>query len=137
MDGIIEFLVIAAVIIVGIAQQYKKSEAEKKGQERPPIPPRPNVEDVLPEPKGYDPYKEIFIPTTTSPQPKKKKKRTPTPFLPEEPTEEGTPAVASMTSAGTPASDETEENADSEYALHSTDEARKAIVWGEILQRKY
>ena len=26
---------------------------------------------------------------------------------------------------------------DSEYAIHSAEEARKAIIWSEILQRKY
>jgi hypothetical protein len=135
MDGIIEFLVIAAVIIVGIVSQNKKSKAEQSTQERPPIPHRPNVGEALPEPKAYDPYEEIFIPTTPK---KKKKKRTPTPFLSEEPIEEGTPAVTSMRDLGSSVSTETEENAESsEYALNSVDEARKAIVWGEILQRKY
>lgn len=33
--------------------------------------------------------------------------------------------------------DHTAERESEEYAIHNAEEARKAIIWGEILQRKY
>lgn len=36
-----------------------------------------------------------------------------------------------------PPSEDTPHNEESDFAIHSAEEARKAIIWGEIMQRKY
>lgn len=36
-----------------------------------------------------------------------------------------------------PPLDNTPHNEESDFAIHSAEEARKAIIWGEIMQRKY
>ena len=66
------------------------------------------------------------------PEPKKEKKRVAPPPLPE------TPRRTTTDSANGPTQVTADEVAtNNEFTIHSNDEARKAIVWGEILRRKY
>jgi hypothetical protein len=125
MDGIIEFLIIAAVIGVGVLREYYKKEDRKEADAKPVVP-----------------YPQEVVQQRTPPAPPsytKKKKKTSRPFFADE---EGvrtttTPAVSSILPTNTPDAAPEEEMTGNEYTINSAEEARKAIIWGEILQRKY
>ena len=92
MEDVFKFLLVAAVIVIGLVKQFKK-EANKNADKSPDIP----MPDVA------------------------KSKHTSIKASP--------PSPASRPQE----SDEVT----SEYGIHSAEEARKAIIWSEILQRKY
>ena len=48
-----------------------------------------------------------------------------------------TPVDISSNQSPSPASDSQEANEQSEFEIHSVGDARRAIIWSEILQRKY
>jgi len=146
MDGILQFLLIAGIIVIGIVKQFKK-EAKKNADNSPAMPiPEDIDEDAMPIPQGwgktYGGYipegpeikpepapaakkeyqfsssKHIFGGDSTSASPQRvaappKQKISPPPSAPQAP------------------------DTDSDYSIHSAEEARKAIIWSEILQRKY
>lgn len=114
MEDIFKFLMVAAVIVIGLINQYKK-EAKKNAGEKPVVP-IPDVDNPLPESWEDNTYGG-YIPKSS--QPKK-------------------PASAPRSfKKNTSVPDTQEEEESSEYAIHSAEEARKAIIWGEILQRKH
>ncbi|MDR0962082.1 MAG: hypothetical protein LBM62_05950 [Mediterranea sp.] len=135
MDGIIQFLLIGAILMIGIVRKLKQ-EADKNV---PPPTVTPETEAEVLSPHPYNPYapEEIIAPPKSS---RKSKKKTPRPFLQGDQVG-SSPADYSVRNTPTDAAtdNEAENNsaADSEYAIHSADEARKAIIWSEILQRKY
>ena len=106
MEDVFKFLLVAAVIVIGLVKQFKK-EANKNADKSPDIP-MPDVDNPLPEYWGGDTYGG---------------------FIPEGPKPAEKPKPASRPQE----SDEVT----SEYGIHSAEEARKAIIWSEILQRKY
>ena len=127
MEDVLKFLIIIAAIAIGIAQQYRKG-AQKKATAAPTPAdnPLPDVE-AAPASREAVPRRarrrvEPFIPHSDEPR-----RDTARPTRPQTPQPTGTTAAAA---------DETGEN-ESEYTIRSADDARRAIVWGEILKRKY
>ena len=118
MDSfIIEILpfIILAILFAGKKNKKKAPATE----EMPPFP----------APAGNMTMRETPPPI---PEPKKEKKRAVPPPLPE------TPRRTTTDSANDPTQVTANEAAtNNEFTIHSNDEARKAIVWGEILRRKY
>ena len=147
MDGILQFLLIAGIIVIGVVKQFKK-EAKKNAENRPamPVPENDIDEDTLPIPEAWGKTYGGFIPEGPTPQ---------TPSAPTAKEEYqfsaskhifgGDPANTSpkpitappKQKISPPPSVQQKPETDSEYAIHSAEEARKAIIWSEILQRKY
>lgn len=126
MEDVFKFLLVAAVIVIGLVKQFKK-EANKNADKSPDIP-MPDVDNPLPEYWGGDTYGG-FIPE--GPKPAEKPKPVSKPSAKSKHT-------SIKASPPSPASHPQEsDEATSEYGIHSAEEARKAIIWSEILQRKY
>ena len=126
MEDAFKFLLVVAVIAIGLVRRFKK-ESNKSADESPDIP-MPDTDNPLPEYWGGDTYGG-FIPEGPKPAEKPKPVSRPS----------SKSKHASMrTSPPSPASSPQESGeATSEYGIHSAEEARKAIIWSEILQRKY
>ncbi|WP_333698141.1 ferrichrome ABC transporter substrate-binding protein [Bacteroides congonensis] len=147
MEDFLKFLLIAGVILVGIFKEVSKNSKSKKATDKRPVPPIPSpteIEpDAVPMPEAWGKI-ELPIPKKSSKQasrhaPKQqqqKKKR------------EEVSVAASL--ANSAAQDELNsrqgshfntpnESSDNneDFTIHSAEEARRAIIWGEILQRKY
>ena len=126
MDGILQFLLIVGIIVIGVVKQFKK-EAKKNAENRPAMP-MPDAESPFPENwngvpyDGYNP--ENPGPEVSAPRKKAAKKHKSAPKQ---------PPVCPNTDNMSPEPTE----ASSQFEIHSAEEARKAIIWGEILQRKY
>lgn len=134
MDEVLKFLLIAAVIVIGIVRQLKK-EANKNADKAPSMP-IPETENPLPENWGGGTYGG-YIPEGPQQEPpvqvkKKKTTSTPKPFL-----SNTTSSTTQITSPPASSLQESDESEESEFAIHSAEEARRAIIWSEILQRKY
>ena len=115
MEDILKFLVVAAVLVVAFVRQTRK-EARKKAARRPAVPPpRPQADATY---GGFIPEG----PAPDEPAPRAEGQRS-TPTAP--------PAAAPAPPAAP------DEGPASDYAIRTADEARRAIVWGEILRRKY
>ncbi|MDR1004287.1 MAG: hypothetical protein LBL97_04695 [Prevotellaceae bacterium] len=141
MDGIIQFLVIVGIIAFGVIHEYKK-EAQKNAGKKPVIPQEEEEQEVF-VPRPFNPFER----ETSIPQPDKartkKNRKTPRPFLADEEAVRTTassttsPAYSSLAHPSALPADNAETEAASEFTIRSAEEARKAIIWGEILQRKY
>lgn len=118
MEDLMKFLAIAGVIAFGIYRQFSKDKAQHAENEPPVSIPADEYEE---EEASYD---EKPMPLF-SPQ---------TPSLP--PSQEGIRSTYVPTPSSISLMDEPE-STDGEFAIHSEEEARRAIVWSEILQRKY
>lgn len=135
MDEFVQFLFVIAIIAVGIVQQYRK-EARKKKAEQPPIPPVTST-SWPPEPEETDETYGGYIPA--APEPETAPKPAPKPFIepavhktaPQPPQRKQ--AVATPPVNNVPA---TPTGATEDYGIHSVEEARRAIIWSEILNRK-
>lgn len=143
MEDVFKFLLIAAVIVIGLVKQFKKEAKKNAGSD--PAMPMPEVENSMPENWGGGTYGG-YIPEGPKEEPVikvEKKKTVPKPFLsdPYVPTSsKGTSSYIKTTTTNqniSPPAPELQENDESEFTIHSAEEARRAIVWSEILQRKY
>ena len=156
MEDFLKFLLIAGVILVGIFKEVNKNSKSKKAQNKRPVPPMSSPTeidpDVVPMPEAWGRGKsldELFPPASSyeptvakpiskpvaQPASKSKKKK------------EEVSVAASL--ANSAAQDERNTRQGSHYntphespneqdfTIHSAEEARRAIIWGEILQRKY
>ena len=121
MEDIMQFLVIAGIIAFGVYRQYAKEQAKKSENER-----------SMPLPKS-----EVEAPMMSPPPPKRtvKKEKQPLPVEGVRTTHNPRSHNSSNTAAAPPT--QKEEAGDSEFSIHSAEEARRAIIWSEILQRKY
>lgn len=126
MEDVFKFLLVAAVIATGLIRQFKK-EANKNAGKSPGMP-MPDVDNPLPEDWGRDTYGG-FIPEGPKPAEKPKTASKPSAKAKYTSIKASPPCPASRPQE----SDE----ATSEYGIRSAEEARKAIIWSEILQRKY
>lgn len=125
MEDVFKFLLVAAVIAIGLVK--RKKEANKNADKSPGMP-MPDIDNPLPEYWGGDTYGG-FIPE--GPKPAEKPKPVSEPRAKSKYT-------SIKASPPSPASCPQEsDEATSEYGIHSAEEARKAIIWSEILQRKY
>lgn len=118
MEDVLQFLVIAGVIAFGIFRQFNK-EKSNKPEKRSPIP--------VPE---YE-YEPEFEETTLFEKPQKQVTVPPKPSFPKEGVRSTyTPVVQPKTSKKA-------EISKNEFSIQSAEEARRAIIWSEILRRKY
>ena len=124
MEDIFKFLFVIGIIAIGIAKQVKK-EKEKQTAKKTPAPTIP-------------PYKEMQKKVLAPPPATKTErgKESPRPFL------TGTPESTSHYRPVSPAPTKQEDTAQPiknspDFNVHSVEEVRKAIIWSEILQRKY
>lgn len=136
MENIMQFLVVAGMIAFGIYRQINKEKSkESEEKQRMPHPPMPEVaEDAIPVPEMWGrsfPYepKPVAKPQTTTKTTKTVSTR---------------PATSSQTiqkqkMASPPSSSTMQrvEETHEDFTIHSAEEARRAIIWGEILRRKY
>ena len=148
MEDFLKFLLIAGVILVGIFKEVSKNNKSKKAQNKRPVPPTPSPVEVDPDAtpipefwgRGSRALDELLQPIpmeqpAPKPTPKKKKK------------EEVSVAASIANSAAQDernsrqgahynTSHDSHDNKE-DFTIHSAEEARRAIIWGEILQRKY
>lgn len=123
-------LIFAVIVMIGKAFGLLKKQEEDG--------------DILTEPFGQDDT-EVLIDEepiyTTSPQAPTVAPQ-PKPFLSEPHPKDDAPLKKRTTpnkqpDIPAPPTIEPLPEAESDFAIHSAEEARKAIIWGEILQRKY
>lgn len=119
---ILKFLIIIAIIAIPIIKEARKNKAKEAGNPSP-----------LPKAKETNPAK-IFLPgerdTTIAANPAKKSKKAKTLYAD---TIQASPEVKKTTSEPRPSA----ADRDREIAIRSAEDARKAIIWSEILKRKY
>ena len=124
MEDFLKFLLIAGVILVEIFKEVNKN---KKPGKRP-VSPMPSSDEIKPD--------AVPMPEAWSNH-KRKKKR-----------EEVSVAASIANSAAQDkrnirqnsqynAPDESSPGNEQDFTIRSAEEARRAIIWGEILQRKY
>ena len=109
MDDIVKVLVIMAAFALPLIRQIKKNKTERSAQK--PFIPIPDTEEpeVLKVTRKYQP----LHPQPTSQKVEVKNNR-----------------KVSQKTETTPINDP-------EFTIHSAEDARKAIIWSEILNRKY
>lgn len=138
MEDVFKFLFVIAIIAVGFIRQAKK-EAKKKAADSPAM---PRKENPLPESWNDGTYGG-YIPEGPQPEvavisPKKNDNRKSSKSKPTHTTGTLSDRIDSSSNYNSPptaTSQEAEEQ--SEFEIHSVEEARRAIVWSEILKRKY
>lgn len=147
MEDVFKFLLVAAFIIIGLARQFKKETGGNAG-ENPgtPVPdadehpgtPAPDGGLSLPGHRRDNTYRHPedstyggYIPE--SPPPVKKPEPAHRSYAPPK-NKRACGKASPPPSASLP---QEPDEATSEYGIHSAEEARRAIIWSEILQRKY
>lgn len=147
MDGILQFLLIAGIIVIGIVKQFKK-EAKENADNSPamPLPEEEIDKDAMPVPQIWGKTYGGHIPEgpeiETAPAPAAKKEYQ---FSASKHIFGGDSTDAHLQHVAAPPKQKTSPppsapktpETDSEYSIHSAEEARKAIIWSEILKRKY
>lgn len=122
MEDIMQFLVIAGIIAFGVYRQFAKDKVKNAENEYP---------TPLPDYEMEAPMKPDFPQQRGS---KKQKQQS----LPQEGVRTTyNSRLHSSSDIATAPPIEEEEDGDSEFSIHSAEEARRAIIWSEILQRKY
>lgn len=159
MEDFLKFLLIAGVILVGIFKEVNKNKSKKTKDSRPAPHTPPTVEidpDAVPMPETWGRPKsldELFQPIPVEPPAQKRTMQqvarpAQKPAAKQKRKREEISVSASLASSA--AQDERNSRQGSHYntphesddnkedfGIHSAEEARKAIIWGEILQRKY
>lgn len=116
MEDIMQFLLIAGIIAFGIFKQYNK-ESKKKSEKGTSLP-VPEYEYEVEKPVVSKMERKQTLPKAKVPVPHEGIRSTYVPTISPKKTDEV-------------------QTEDSEFSIHSAEEARRAIVWSEILQRKY
>ena len=151
MEDFLKFLLIAGVILVGIFKEVSKNNKSKKTQNKRPVTPTPSpVEvdtDATPIPEFWERGSKVlddFLQSLPVEQPAPKPAPKPTPKKKKE--EISVAASIANSSAQDKRNTkqgshydhpETDNSNQEDFSIHSAEEARRAIIWGEILQRKY
>lgn len=138
MEDVFKFLVIAGIIIIGFVRQAKK-EAKKKADSKPFVP-MPDEARPFPENQGDETYggyipkgpqpETVVIPANTE-----KPKTSPRSFIPKSTISKSSNRADTLSKQRiSPPEDVVQEDEEpSEFEIHSVEEARRAIVWSEIL----
>ena len=155
MEDFLKFLLIAGVILVGIFKEVSTNNKSKKTQNKRPVPPTPSPVEVDPDatpiPEFWGRGSKVlddFLQSLPVEQPAPKPAPKPTPKPTPKKKKEEISVAASI--ANSSAQDkrntkqgshydhpETDNSNQEDFSIHSAEEARRAIIWGEILQRKY
>lgn len=153
MEDFLRYLLIAGIILVGIFKEVNKNNKAKKAKAKHPVPPMPSPVEVSPDavpiPEAWGSLQsmdELLQPIPRK-QPASKRSAKQKTSKPKKKKEEVSVAASLANSAAqdernsrqgahynTP-HDSPDNNED--FTIHSAEEARRAIIWGEILQRKY
>ncbi len=123
MEDVIKFLLIIGFIAIGVFKQVSKEKSKKNAENDIPVPVPPPV----PQPSSVQRKS-----SQKANSPKKQKQFTTH-------IEEGVRTAHNPPTISAPPhqTDETESAETSEYTIDSPEEARRAIIWSEILQRKF
>lgn len=125
MEDIVKFLPVVLILLIAVIKQIGKAKTEQSQKpHRMPIPDQEMNRDTFPVPEKWD---DPFAPPPV-PQKKINKQSHSSPDLPSK-------AKAIPPPIPQPIDPSTDE--DSEFTIHSAEEARRAIIWSEILNRKY
>lgn len=149
MEDIFKFLLLGGVIIISIVRSLKKAVASTEDQ-RPSAPKQPTAEtvpDAVPIPEAWGKMfspKDIFQSgaemkesTSSSQKQKNQKKLTAQSGLGNNVVQQKTESQSNIPhTSSSPISQELSDN-EEDFTIRSAEEARRAIIWGEILQRKY
>lgn len=119
---ILKFLLIVAIIAFAIVRQARKNKAGQP-EKKPSAPP---AGDFNPMHQPQVREEKAKLQHKASKQSKKTKPHH------AEPLSEGV-----RSTVPTPTLPEAEQATDTDFAIRSAEEARKAIIWSEILNRKY
>ena len=130
MEDIFKFLLVAGILIYGFIKQVRKESPEQPAFPHPEMP-ASDEESFMPEdiPMPQDSYAEPTQETVIPPNKQTSSKPTHKKIRKHQPIGENKQNVT--------ASSTNESNATSDYGIHSAEDARRAIIWSEILQRKY
>ena len=120
MEDILQFLVIAGILAFGIFRQFNKEKAKKQEEK-----------NAMPAPEYEYEYEPEIEEKPLFEEPQKTVMAHPKPFLSEEGTR-STHIPVRNTQTGKKA-----EASKNNFSIHSAEEARRAIIWSEILRRKY
>ena len=151
MEDFLKFLLIAGVILVGIFKEVSKNSKSKKTTDKRPVPPIPSPTEIEPDvvlmPEAWGKI-ELPIPKKSSKQASRHAPKQQQQKQQQKKKREEVSVAASL--ANSAAQDELNsrqgshfntpnESSDNneDFTIHSAEEARRAIIWGEILQRKY
>ena len=146
MEDTFKFLLVAAVIVIGLVKQFKKSA--KESTDSKPAMTHPTAENPLPEYWGGDTYGG-YIPEGPKPEaaaaPLGKEKTVAqhkaTQAKKDRSIHTAISSYQNTTSSKSkdspPPSGLQESEEPSEFSIRSAEEARRAIIWSEILQLKY
>ncbi|WP_455584659.1 hypothetical protein [Bacteroides sp.] len=118
MEDVLQFLVIAGILAFGIFRQFNKEKPNKQERKSPiPVPEyeyEPEFEETI---LFEEPRKQVTVPPKSSPP------------------QEGIRSTYVPTTS--PKTTKEAKVSKSEYSIHSAEEARRAVIWSEILRRKY
>lgn len=119
MEDVLQFLLVAGILAFGIFKQFNKEKA-KNQEKRSPMP--------VPEYEYEPEFEEVVL----FEEPKKQMTVHPKPALPKEGVRSTyVPTTRPKTSK------KAETSGKKEFSIQTTEEARRAIIWSEILRRKY
>ena len=155
----LKLFLIMAVILIGIFKEVKKaSKSASTGHPSPDSPnPLPNATEKSPMPEAWNfpkPFEHVPIPTplkrntqeafpadteTESPvvQRRKNKKNRAQHAMPRKESPQAVHQPIAPPAEMPAAADTETAGYEEDFQIRSAEEARKAIIWGEILQRKY
>lgn len=129
MESLWEYLFIAAVIGFGIFGEIRKQKA-KKGQQDVSMPTPATQPINMPKAKPIIPKQE----TVASHKARKEREAMQHQAITEKETREANAAILTQT---TSTNNNQANEGNSEFTINNIEEARRAIIWSEILQRKY
>lgn len=137
MDDFLKFLLIAGVILIGVFREANKNKS-KKAQNKHPNPSMPPTTEAAPDDAPFPTaWEKMILPPRRSEQNATEKPVTQSQNKnPKKQVTQLAQSPRSHASPGTPSGAE-EPQATEDFTIHSAEEARRAIIWGEILQRKY
>ena len=161
MEDFMRYLLIAGIMLVGIYKEVNKNNKAKKAKKtkaKHPVPPMPSSVEVSPDavpiPEAWGslkPMDELLRPIPLeqpASKPFSKQKTSKQKTSKQKKRKEEVSVAASL--ANSAAQDERNNRQGAHYntphdspdnkedfTIHSAEEARRAIIWGEILQRKY
>ena len=133
MEDVLKFLLVAAVLVVAFVRQVRK-ETQKKAA-RKPVVPAPEAPSPHPRREDEDSTYGGYIPEGPDPAPEPAPAPSPRPTLLSE--AEGQRTTWSRQPRQPEETTAPQAEADDDFHIRSAEEARRAIVWGEILARKY
>ena len=135
MEEFLKFLLVAGVLVVAFIRQAKK-EARKKQASLPPFMPQPETPSAPLSDESKDRTYDGYIPEGPAPAPAAPPKPKGKPNFATASAKERPRQSAPVTPPPPAATPDTGGDA-SDYSIRSAEEERRAIIWGEILNRKY